>query len=849
MATSAAKIRSNRLNSKKSTGPRTAAGKDAVRFNSVTHGATARTPVFPWESQALFDQRVHGVKLSIRPVGDPENVFCEQFALASWQHERAVRATTARATYNVHTLRKVELERAEEQAAELGHTLLMACGPVPLYPVPAKLSESGATSDSRFFTYKPSRLVAKLESTHAGCRWLLARFGELHDRLEGGQGWHPHEKLKMVRLLGRQPLDAADVTEVALVYLCSHVIEPFLKHPFYEIFCELDEFDMRRFGDRLKARNVYALSPADASAAREILMAMVDRNIERLTALAAERLAFEDAMNALRHDIMGFDDSVEGERLRRHMNASERAMHRALDTIIKMRKNLEIHQVEPAADAAGYSETNGETSENEHPDARQVPGPERGGEDCLPDVEQSSVVESCVTAGRTPAPHVGANEVQSEAPDPDLQSKATVTGNEPQGQAALAVSKQSDTGRDEGDPEYEMGDCPDAFDTPDRGEADHAIRTRRMDNQVSKLTNPARQSEPTLLTRALLEAQALHERTPRARRGDRARHSRRNPAHARAIEVPPFDQRTACDLPARRENDPPSGAPTVGKPGQPECLVRDVRQGEHIVDPEPGGAQLALELTPAIEVNAHAGDTAVAHLAVAELGSPQECSPSLAPQPLSSLAVAQVQPEIVNVQGHLPARPQDSSGLLKCAAPLRTAADHTEGAEHRQCIVEQMIGETAEPAEIGLYAIQIHVYSLGFESHGTEHRPRKVHGGHGKSALGKPNCMAARSASQVNQPPRGDEPRVESPRIGPEQRMIGEIRVLVGRQPRRVRVFPQRRIHTLRQPPRRRHSRNTHVAVRVRVTHSIDDHELMPGTLTHATSTPISTVFVDSILQ
>ncbi len=42
-------VEANRLNARKSTGPRTAAGKDRSRMNAVTHGLSARTLILPDE--------------------------------------------------------------------------------------------------------------------------------------------------------------------------------------------------------------------------------------------------------------------------------------------------------------------------------------------------------------------------------------------------------------------------------------------------------------------------------------------------------------------------------------------------------------------------------------------------------------------------------------------------------------------------------------------------------------------------------------------------------------------------------------------------------------------------------
>lgn len=54
MATQA-QIRANRLNAKKSTGPRTAAGKGTSKWNSLRHGLAARL-LLPWEDREAFDQ-------------------------------------------------------------------------------------------------------------------------------------------------------------------------------------------------------------------------------------------------------------------------------------------------------------------------------------------------------------------------------------------------------------------------------------------------------------------------------------------------------------------------------------------------------------------------------------------------------------------------------------------------------------------------------------------------------------------------------------------------------------------------------------------------------------------------
>ena len=48
-------IEANRLNAKKSTGPRTAEGKAAVRLNALKHGLFALDPIIEGEKPAHFD--------------------------------------------------------------------------------------------------------------------------------------------------------------------------------------------------------------------------------------------------------------------------------------------------------------------------------------------------------------------------------------------------------------------------------------------------------------------------------------------------------------------------------------------------------------------------------------------------------------------------------------------------------------------------------------------------------------------------------------------------------------------------------------------------------------------------
>ena len=54
--------------------------------------------------------------------------------------------------------------------------------------------------------------------------------GELGSLLDRGLSWQSPDKLKAIRLLGRQPLDAADSEVVALIFQACHVLDPQTRH-------------------------------------------------------------------------------------------------------------------------------------------------------------------------------------------------------------------------------------------------------------------------------------------------------------------------------------------------------------------------------------------------------------------------------------------------------------------------------------------------------------------------------------------------------------------------------------------------------------------------------------------
>ncbi len=79
----------NRLNSKKSTGPKTPEGKNKVSQNAVTHGLTSKRPVLDIEDTAEFRGFVNELLDQLDPTNPLEFFFAKRASCQAWRIQRA----------------------------------------------------------------------------------------------------------------------------------------------------------------------------------------------------------------------------------------------------------------------------------------------------------------------------------------------------------------------------------------------------------------------------------------------------------------------------------------------------------------------------------------------------------------------------------------------------------------------------------------------------------------------------------------------------------------------------------------------------------------------------------------
>ncbi len=328
---------------------------------------TARTLVLPGEDPEALQHRLDGWTESLDPKNDLEQYLVERAVRISWQLDRADRAEVARLT---GLIRDDEFDDSHSQVSvevvALGRRLFWdRRGPLELYPhFPLKdqllaskkprTSFSGLAEDPD----DPIRLLIQLEGSEAGCLWLQQQWAQLREMLDQDLLWQSMDRFKATRLLGRQPTDAADYSDVTTIYLATWVMHPQSNEidPFQDVYNELLAGEAILFRQRLDGRVVQDYLPADKEEARAKLLAIVTAAVDRLTILLKSHEDRAEAEAADRSARLSFDDSDEGERLRRYQIACGRSLHRSLDSLLKLRKAEEKRPPELAPTTPVFSE-------------------------------------------------------------------------------------------------------------------------------------------------------------------------------------------------------------------------------------------------------------------------------------------------------------------------------------------------------------------------------------------------------------------------------------------------------------------------------------------------------------
>src|SRR5262249_52976665 len=154
-------------NARKSTGPKTEAGKARSRANSVNHGLTGSGVVLPPEMQALYDQRRRSLRARVRR-SDSNSLRVEDEAVLT--------------SLRLDACRIAQRRRVEERWDSNRQLAVLELA--------RELSE------------RPEETSIRLEQTAHGASWKLERWQALADALDDHGAWTPDEVGMALDLMG-----------------------------------------------------------------------------------------------------------------------------------------------------------------------------------------------------------------------------------------------------------------------------------------------------------------------------------------------------------------------------------------------------------------------------------------------------------------------------------------------------------------------------------------------------------------------------------------------------------------------------------------------------------------------
>jgi len=186
----------------------------------------------------------------------------------------------------------------------------------------------------------PAVLVERLVATLPGCRWMLERWAYLRDRLVSDR-WSSTERLRVIRLMGRQPLDAFDVQEVSDVCEASYALHTGYtltgRTPpaFSDLHSELTPSDLEDFLAKRETSPSSVAGRRDAAGGRRILGPLIERAMVRL---AAKSLEHEKACATETAAEQAFDEGPEHKLYERQEREYKRVILEAIDSLKRNRR-------------------------------------------------------------------------------------------------------------------------------------------------------------------------------------------------------------------------------------------------------------------------------------------------------------------------------------------------------------------------------------------------------------------------------------------------------------------------------------------------------------------------------
>ena len=201
------------------------------------------------DESLAFEERLCRWRMHGDPRNDIEEVLLQETVHLWSQLDRVKKAYIEQVRTHIESAQDDERELVHELGKRLFFDRL---GPTPLHGIrPAPSSKLTTSWNGKAVDPDdPAVLVRKLESTGTGCRWLVQQWSCLRERLEPEKWWQSHDRFKIIRLLGHQPIDAAEDRCIAEIYAASCLLEPGAVHAFVDLLSDMATPELENYTQR-----------------------------------------------------------------------------------------------------------------------------------------------------------------------------------------------------------------------------------------------------------------------------------------------------------------------------------------------------------------------------------------------------------------------------------------------------------------------------------------------------------------------------------------------------------------------------------------------------------------------
>jgi hypothetical protein len=338
--TTSAQTRANRINGARSRGPVTDEGKFRSCMNSLQTGHRAQALILPGENGQEYEGELDQLIQDLQPRDGTELGLVHEIATAKWFHRRVKRAQF----YRLKTAIDGAGDRENQDVALTLDRLFTDAGrPLALYCISSAACGGPLTSSPEKVddSQKPRALVERLEASAKGCQAMIDVWREISARVVQNLELQPQDRLRAIRMLGKQPVDCALDQRVWVIYVASFGLHPAgKKHPFEDLKSDMGTAQLEAFLRRVQRHWGLPLDASDTAGCKRALLDLITRNIERLEAKREAYLEHADEGAVSIAARLAYEESPQGERLARHELACERRTQRCRDAFWKHRREM-----------------------------------------------------------------------------------------------------------------------------------------------------------------------------------------------------------------------------------------------------------------------------------------------------------------------------------------------------------------------------------------------------------------------------------------------------------------------------------------------------------------------------